>query len=273
MKAPTSWDIVRRPRLTEKATRLREESTARGSGGGAGGSVVVRSLTSTLGSNLTVSGGAPSGNAGAGSGGAWGGGGRIRIESHAAPGNLPPGATYEPLRVSDRGDLVIAEVMYCPAGGPAALAEQGKTMYDKGDYNKALQIFLRLKKEDPSHPLPKEYINKCQDKIVEAEKERRMKKAKEEGSNPSDVFAPTEPAPAWTAPSQRKLNPAKKKTKKAKRKSRTSYSTPAAMYQKEKKPPPLLAQQQALTEAYSNKILEGKAIEIKRSVRVRSEGS
>ncbi len=153
------------------------------------------------------------------------------------------------------------------AADPAALAEQGKTMYDKGDYNKALQIFLRLKKEDPSHPLPKEYINKCQDKIVEAEKERRMKKAKEEGSNPSDVFAPTEPAPAWTAPSQRKLNPAKKKTKKAKRKSRTSYSTPAAMYQKEKKPPPLLAQQQALTEAYSNKILEGKAIEIKRSGR------
>jgi large subunit ribosomal protein L23 len=32
MKAPTSWDIVRRPRLTEKATRLREESTAQGSG-------------------------------------------------------------------------------------------------------------------------------------------------------------------------------------------------------------------------------------------------
>ncbi len=29
MKTPTSWDIVRRPRLTEKATRLREEATRR----------------------------------------------------------------------------------------------------------------------------------------------------------------------------------------------------------------------------------------------------
>jgi hypothetical protein len=151
------------------------------------------------------------------------------------------------------------------AADPAALAEQGKKMFDKGDYNKALQIFLRLKKEDPSHPFPKEYINKCQDKIVEAEKEMRMKKAKEEGANASDVFAPTEPAPSWTAPSQRKLNPAKKKPKKVKTKKRTSYSTPAGIYQKEKRPSALLVQQQALTEGYRNKILEGKAIEIKRS--------
>ena len=140
-------------------------------------------------------------------------------------------------------------------------------MFDKGDYNKALQIFLRLKKEDPSHPLPKEYINKCQDKIVEAEKEIRMKKAKEEGSNASDLFAPTETAPAWTAPSQRKLSPAKKTTKKSKKKKRTTYSTPGSLYQKEKRPSPLLVQQQALTEGYRNKILEGKAIEIKRSGR------
>ena len=29
MKAATSWDIIRRPRLTEKATRLREETARR----------------------------------------------------------------------------------------------------------------------------------------------------------------------------------------------------------------------------------------------------
>ncbi len=29
MKTPTSWDIIRRPRLTEKATRLREEAQKR----------------------------------------------------------------------------------------------------------------------------------------------------------------------------------------------------------------------------------------------------
>ena len=29
MKTPSSWDIVRRPRLTEKATRLKEEAVKR----------------------------------------------------------------------------------------------------------------------------------------------------------------------------------------------------------------------------------------------------
>lgn len=32
MNTPTSWDIIRRPRLTEKATRLREEAQKRGEG-------------------------------------------------------------------------------------------------------------------------------------------------------------------------------------------------------------------------------------------------
>lgn len=167
-----------------------------------------------------------------------------------------------------RGWLVIVSVVLTAgtlwAADLAVLAEQGKKMFDKGDYSKALQIFLRLKKEDPAHPLPKEYINKCQDKIVEAEKEMRRKKAKEEGTNPSDVFAPTEPAPAWTAPTQRKLTPARKNHKKLKRIKRTAYSTPASLYPKEKKPSSLLVQREALTAGYRNKILEGKAIAIKR---------
>ena len=33
MKAQTTWDIIRRPRLTEKATRLREETARRSKSG------------------------------------------------------------------------------------------------------------------------------------------------------------------------------------------------------------------------------------------------
>ncbi len=33
MNTLSSWDIIRRPRLTEKATRLREEAQKRGTGG------------------------------------------------------------------------------------------------------------------------------------------------------------------------------------------------------------------------------------------------
>jgi hypothetical protein len=57
----------------------------------------------------------------------------------------------------------------------SALMDQGKAQFDKGDYNRALQTFLKLKKEDPANPMAREYISKCTGKIMEAEKAARVK--------------------------------------------------------------------------------------------------
>ncbi|MBK8576086.1 MAG: hypothetical protein IPN90_10595 [Elusimicrobia bacterium] len=149
---------------------------------------------------------------------------------------------------------------------PGALMDQGKRQYEKGEYGKALQTFLKVKKEDPANSLVREYISKCTEKIMEAEKGAREKEFVLSGKSSSAIILPKEPAPAWAVP---KPKPPRKDPKGAfgyQRKVHRSAApvVPDSVRAKGKKPSQLLVQQGILAKGYENKILDGQALELVR---------
>ncbi len=161
--------------------------------------------------------------------------------------------------------LCAAAPIFSAASDAGALIELGKKQYDKGDYSKALQTFLKLKKEDPANPVAKEYISKTTEKIMEKEKESRRQKSILHGEPPSATIAPKDPAPAWTAPIAK---PAPRDSlsiyRPRHRIPRSAPLVPAGVLEKEKKPSPYISQRDLLTQGYKNKILEGRAIDLVR---------
>ncbi len=149
----------------------------------------------------------------------------------------------------------------------SALMDQGKAQCDKGDYNRALQTFLKLKKEDPANPMAREYISKCTGKIMEAEKAARVKHSVLVGEPSSTTFAPKDVPPAWAVPTAK---PLPKSTRGGggsdlkKRAGRSGPLVPNAVLEKEKKTSRYILKRDQLTKSYTNKILEGRAIDLVR---------
>lgn len=149
----------------------------------------------------------------------------------------------------------------------SALMDQGKTQYEKGDYKRSLQTFLKLKKEDPANPMAREYISKCTEKIMEAEKAARLKQSILVGERSSSTIDPKETAPAWAVPVARPVSKETRGVSEPKRSGRNSPLVPIAVLEKEKKPSRFIQKRDQLTESYTNKILEGRAIDLVRKGR------
>lgn len=154
------------------------------------------------------------------------------------------------------------------AGDVSALMDQGKAQFEKGDYNRALQTFLKLKKEDPANPMAREYISKCTEKIMEAEKAARLKHSILVGEPSATTIAPKDVAPAWAVPAARSVpKEARGVSEPKKRSGRSAPLVPIAVLEKEKKPSRFIQKRDQLTESYNNKILEGRAIDLVRKGR------
>lgn len=150
----------------------------------------------------------------------------------------------------------------------SALMDQGKAQFEKGDYGKSLQTFLKIKKEDPANSMARDYISQCTAKIMEAEKAARLKRAVQQGEPSAATIAPKDPVPAWAVPAKK---PQRKEVRGAYRQKRSlkrsSPLVPAVVIEKEKKTSRYISQRDQLTEGYKNKILEGHAIELVRKGR------
>ncbi len=150
----------------------------------------------------------------------------------------------------------------------SALIDQGKAQYDKGDYGKSLQTFLKLKKEDPANSTAREYISKCTEKIMEAEKAARLKRAVQKGEPTAATIAPKDPVPSWAVPAP---SPRRKEVRGAYRQKRAIHRqkpvVPSVGLDKEKTTSRFITQRDQLTEIYENKILKGRAIDLVRKGR------
>lgn len=150
----------------------------------------------------------------------------------------------------------------------SALMEQGKAQFEKGEYNRALQTFSKLKKEDPANPMAREYISKCTEKIMEAEKAARLKRSLLVGEPSTTIIAPKDVAPAWAVPAARPVAKDARGVSEPKKRSRNSAPLlPIASSEKDKKPSPFILKRDLLTESYNHKILEGRAIDLVRKGR------
>jgi hypothetical protein len=148
-----------------------------------------------------------------------------------------------------------------------ALAAHGKGLYDKGEYSKALQTFLKLKKADPSNPIAREYISKCTEKIMEVERAARIKNAVESGKSSSSTFSPKEQAPAWTAPKTKPKSQYKDPKGAFGSRRRVLRAPPVVVpgSEKEIKTSTFLIKREVLVQGYKNKILDGNSIDLVRT--------
>lgn len=161
--------------------------------------------------------------------------------------------------------LLLWAPVFLLASGAAELMELGKKQFDKGEYNKALQTFLKLKKEDPANPMAREYISKSTEKIMEMEKESRRQKSILHGEPSSSTISPKDPAPAWTVPAAKPVPKDSRTPYGAKKRPlRPAPVVPAGVLDKERKTSQYISQRDLLTQGYKNKILEGRAIELVR---------
>lgn len=154
------------------------------------------------------------------------------------------------------------------AASLSALLDQGKAQFEKGDYGKSLQTFLKIKKEDPANAVARDYISQCTEKIMEAEKAARLKRAIEQGAPSASTIAPKDRVPDWAVPVKNKPRPEVRGAYRQKRKiNRRSPLVLPAEVEKENKTSRYISQRDQLTEGYKNKILEGHAIELVRKRR------
>ncbi len=154
-----------------------------------------------------------------------------------------------------------------PAGAVdvSALMDQGKAQFEKGDYSKSLQTFLKIKKEDPSNPMAREYIRKCTEKIMEFEKASRQKKAVLRGAPSVSTISPKDAPPPWAISAPKP--PPKESRRAVPKKTRPTPLVPGAVLQKEQKSSRYIGMRDQLTVGYRNKILDGHAIELVRKGR------
>lgn len=142
------------------------------------------------------------------------------------------------------------------------LTDQGVRLFEKGEFDKALRIFLKVKKEEPTHPLAKEYIHRCTAKIVEAEKDVRLRRAIRKGESSSATILPKDPAPAWSVSPSRQRQSKSSRSKKSKQAAKTVL--PYSNYEQRRTGASFIDKRNQLADGYKNKILEGPAIEVVR---------
>jgi hypothetical protein len=147
----------------------------------------------------------------------------------------------------------------------SALETQGKEQFEKGDYGKSLQTFLKIKKEDPTNSVARDFISQCTEKIMEAEKAVRLKQAIQKGESSASTIPPKDPVPAWAVPAKKTQREQVRGAYRQKRKiNRSSPLVPSVVLEKENRTSRYISQRNQLTEGYRNKILEGHAIELVR---------
>ncbi|MBL0058052.1 MAG: hypothetical protein IPP35_02820 [Elusimicrobia bacterium] len=147
-----------------------------------------------------------------------------------------------------------------------ALLEQGTKLYEKGQYDKALRIFVKVKKEDPSNAVAREYISRCTGKIVEQETGARLNRAVKRAEAPSATIESNDPMPSWAiTPGRAKSPGAHPGLPSGKRGGKRSAPLPDFLTPVEKTTSKLLIQQEQLRDQYKNRILEGSPLTFKRS--------
>jgi hypothetical protein len=150
------------------------------------------------------------------------------------------------------------------AADATQLTEKGIRLYEKGEYSKALRVFLKVKKSDPNSPVAREYINRCTGKMVEAQKEIRLREAIQKGESSSATILPKDPVPAWTVPSSRPTSRGVKSKKSKKNDRKGTAVLPYSVYEQNRTAPSFFTSRDHLADGYRNKILEGPAIELVR---------
>lgn len=154
-----------------------------------------------------------------------------------------------------------------PARGAdvSAMTDQGVAQFEKGDYNKALQTFLKIKKEDPANARVREYISKCTEKIMEKNKAERLSRAVRQGVPAAATIAEKDPVPSWAAPVRTPVPKSYPGAYQQKRRPvRSAPLVPMTVLEKEKRTSKVIAQRDQLTEEYLKKRLEGPSIRLVR---------
>lgn len=145
----------------------------------------------------------------------------------------------------------------------SSLMDQGKAQFERGDYRRALQTFVKVKKDDPANQVAREYISKCMAKITESEKAEKEKRAILSEESSSATIGPKEVAPSWAvSPPRAKASGANHGMGSKKRVGHPAPLVPAAVLEKEKKTSRFIVKRDELTGVYTNKILDGRAIDL-----------